>query len=178
MSRQSRPAAGEPFPEVLVTTLDGKAVQLGHACEEADWTMVVVYRGQHCPLCTRYLNQLENYWDRLCANKVGLMAVSADSREQLQAHMEKLEVSFPVAYGLTVEQMQALGVYISVPRSAAETDHNFAEPGIFVVNQDGNLHVVDISNNPFARPDIEQLVSGLEWIRDPKNDYPVRGTFR
>ena len=34
----------------------------------------------------------------------------------------------------TVEQMQQLGVYISHPRSPQETDHPFAEPGLFVIN--------------------------------------------
>ena len=57
------------------------------------------------------------------------------------------------------------------------TDHNFAEPGLFVINSDGRLQVVDLSNNPFARPDLEVFVSGLEWIRKPENNYPIRGTF-
>ena len=81
----------------------------------------------------------------------------------------------PLYYGLTIEQMQQLGLYISYPRSDKETDHPFAEPGLFVVNAEGNVQVVDISNNPFVRPDIEQMYSGLEWIR--KNDYPIRGTY-
>ena len=37
--------------------------------------------------------------------------------------------------------------------------------------------VVDLSNNPFARPDLEVFVSGLEWIRAPENNYPIRGTY-
>ena len=65
----------------------------------------------------------------------------------------------------------------SAPRSEQETDHNFAEPGLFVINADGQVQVVDQSNNPFARPDLEVLVSGLEWIRKPENNYPIRGTF-
>lgn len=47
-----------------------------------------------------------------------------------------------------------------------------------VVNADGRLQVVDLSNNPFARPDLEIFVSGLEWIRAPENNYPIRGTYR
>ena len=139
--------------------------------------MIVVYRGRHCPLCTKYLNQLETYKKRLFDNKVDLVAVSGDSKEQLEAHLPKLEVSFPLYYNLSLEQMETLGTYISVPRSEQETDHNFAEPGLFVVNEEGKLHVVDLSNNPFVRPEIEQLASGLEWIRNPDNDYPIRGTY-
>jgi hypothetical protein len=69
--------------------------------------------------------------------------------------------------------MQTLGLYVSEPRSEKETDLPFAEPGIFVINADGLLQVIDISNAPFARPDLEGLAKGLKFIRD--NDYPIRG---
>ena len=170
--------AGDAFPEITVQSLDGGAVTLGTLAAGTDWQMIVVYRGRHCPLCTKYLNQLEGFKQRLFENKVDLVAVSGDSREQLESHREKLDVSFPVYYGLTLAQMETLGVYISVPRSEKETDHNFAEPGLFVVNEDGNLHVVDISNNPFVRPELESLASGLEWIRNPENNYPIRGMYK
>jgi hypothetical protein len=64
-----------------------------------------------------------------------------------------------------------------VPRSEQETDHNFSEPGLFVVNENGELHVVDLSNNPFIRPELGALTRGLAWIRDPNNHYPIRGTL-
>ncbi|MEM7650672.1 MAG: redoxin domain-containing protein [Pseudomonadota bacterium] len=173
----SKLMAGDAFPEITVKALDGADVTLGNAAEGTDWQMIVVYRGRHCPLCTKYLNQLEGYKDRLQGNKVDLVAVSADSKEQLEDQLEKLDVSFPLYYGLSLEQMETLGLYISVPRSEKETDHNFAEPGLFVVNEDGKLHVVDLSNNPFVRPELEALTSGLEWIRNPENNYPIRGTY-
>jgi len=72
--------------------------------------------------------------------------------------------------------MNTLGLYISEPRSEKETDHPFAEPGVFVVNADGEIQIVDISNAPFARPELEALANGLAFIR--KNDYPIRGTHR
>lgn len=169
--------AGDPFPQITVNSLDGQEVTLGKPVTGTDWQIVIVYRGRHCPLCTKFLNEIDSYKQRLFDNKVDLIAVSADSKEQLESHLKKLNVNFPVYYGLTLDQLQTMGVYISVPRSEKETDHNFSEPALFVINQDGNLHVVDLSNNPFVRPDIENLVSGLEWIRNPDNNYPIRGTY-
>lgn len=72
--------------------------------------------------------------------------------------------------------MQQLGLYISHPRSAQETDHPFAEPGLFVVNEKGQVQVLDISNGPFVRPELGILLSGLGFIRNPENNYPIRGT--
>ena len=170
--------AGDAFPALPVHRQDGEIADISQPADGADWRMVVVYRGRHCPLCTKFLNALAGYRQRLSDIGVGIAAVSADSAEQLDEHQSRLgEVNFPLHYGLTPEQMQELGLYVSIPRSEKETDHLFPEPGLFVINADGQLQVVDYSNNPFARPDLETLVSGLEWIRNPENNYPIRGTF-
>ena len=169
--------AGAEFPPLTVQGLDDATVDISKPTGDADWQMVVVYRGRHCPMCTKFLNKLAGFRQRLKDIGIDVAAVSADSKEQLQEHQERLDVNFPLHYGLTIEQMQDLGLYVSLPRSEQETDHNFPEPGMFVINADGQLQVVDISNNPFARPDVEVFVSGLEWIRSPDNNYPIRGTF-
>ncbi|MCG8671978.1 MAG: redoxin family protein [Pseudomonadales bacterium] len=167
--------AGSSFPSITKSTLEGDTRDLSKPITGKDWQLLIVYRGRHCPLCTRFLNQLTEYRSRLDAINIDLVAVSGDSKEQLQEHTGKLDVNFPLFYGLSLEEMKSLGLYISHPRSEQETDHPFAEPGLFVINEKGTLQVVDISNNPFVRPDLENLVSGLEWIR--KNDYPIRGTY-
>ncbi|MGL6260901.1 peroxiredoxin family protein [Vibrio sp. WXL210] len=177
MATSSKLKAGDQFPSIEATLLDGSLVQLGKPNSPATWQAVFVYRGRHCPLCTRYLNELASYKQAFADAGVDIIAVSADSKTQLESHLEKLEINFPIAYGLTEAQLKTLGVYISIPRSEKETDHNFAEPGLFIVNEEGNLHVVDISNNPFVRPELGALTRGLAWIRDPDNHYPIRGTL-
>ncbi len=170
--------AGARFPALPVKDSDDATVDISKPGGDADWRMVVVYRGRHCPMCTKFLNGLASYRQRLLDIGIDIAAVSADSEEQLQEHKERLDVNFPLYFGLTLEQMQELGLYISIPRSEKETDHNFPEPGLFVINSDGDLQVVDLSNNPFARPDLEIFVGGLEWIRNPENNYPIRGTYQ
>ena len=170
--------AGAEFQTLTAFDADDAPVDISKPTGDADWQMVVIYRGRHCPLCTKFLNNLAGFRQRLLDIGIDIAAASADSKEQLEEHRTRLDVNFPLYYGLTLEQMQDLGLYISIPRSEKETDHNFAEPGLFVVNTEGKLQVVDLSNNPFARPDLETLVSGLEWIRSPENNYPIRGTFK
>lgn len=169
--------AGSKFQSLDVYDQQDELVDIRKPTGDADWQMLVVYRGRHCPMCTKYLNKLVAYRQRLLDFGIDIAAVSADSREQLQEHRKRLDVNFPLYYGLTLVQMQALGLYISVPRSEKETDHSFPEPGLFVINAEDRLQVVDISNNPFARPDLDVFVSGLEWIRSPDNNYPIRGTY-
>ena len=166
---------GAAFPSLKLATLSGDTVDIGKPAAEYDWRLVVVYRGKHCPLCTKYLNELPSFIDKLNDIGVDVIAVSGDSKAQLERHMESLDINFPVAYGLSIEQMKALGTYISDPRSPEETDHAFSEPALFVINGDNQVQVVDISNNPFVRPELATLVKGLAWIKDPSNSYPIRG---
>jgi len=170
--------AGSRFPAVAAAQRDGDEVSLAATTSSANWKMVVVYRGRHCPLCTKYLNALESHRNDLLDIGVEIVAVSADSKEQLNEHLSRLDISYPICYGLTIEQMQTLGLYLSQPRSDQETDHPFPEPGLFVINSEGDVQVVDLSNNPFVRPDLDTLVSGLQWIRNPDNNYPIRGTYK
>jgi len=168
---------GERFPALQVMDERGNAVTLGKPANGCSWQAIFVYRGAHCPMCTRYLNKLETHLAEFAEVEIDVIAVSADSSAQLASHREKLNVSFTVCHGLSEAQIQTLGLYISEPRSEQETDHRFAEPGLFVVNEQGSLHVVDISNNPFLRPELDTLTRGLKWIRDPKNNYPIRGSL-
>ena len=170
--------AGSAFPSIDVTLFDGETRRLGKPQNGMDWQLVVVYRGQHCPLCTKYLNQLTAFKDALAGIGVDLIAVSGDSKEQLAQHLTRLDINFPIAFGLSLAEMTELGLYISDPRSEQETDNPFAEPGLFVVNSEGKVQVVDISNNPFVRAELNALVNGLGWIRDPNNHYPIRGMHK
>jgi peroxiredoxin len=169
--------AGDLFPSIRLKSLHHGEVELGKPLNGKDWHLVVVYRGKHCPMCTSYLTQLEQLKNKFYALGISVVAVSADPEETASAHNQEMGLSFPVAYGLSIEQMKDLGLYISHPRSPQETDIPFSEPGIYVINEKGQVQVTDISNAPFARPDLVTLAGGLGFIRDPANNYPTRGTY-
>ncbi|MFV0574186.1 MAG: redoxin domain-containing protein [Vibrio sp.] len=175
MSYSAKLKAGSSFPSINVSLMDGSTVELGKPQGDATWQAVFVYRGKHCPLCTRYLNQIEEFKQDFYDIGIDIIAVSADSIDRCEEHCENLNVSFPIGYGLTVEQMKTLGLYISEPRTDNESPREFSEPGLFIVNEKGELQVVDIANHPFTRPEIRVLVKGLAFIRSPENNYPIRG---
>jgi hypothetical protein len=76
-----------------------------------------------------------------------------------------------------MDQMKELGLYISSPRHGMDIEAPFAEPGLFVVNEDGELRVVDIANVPFARPQLGSLVGGLKFMRGMTEAFPANGTY-
>lgn len=166
----NRPEAGRPLPRTVVSRLGGGELVLG---KSDGWTLVVVYRGKHCPLCRTYLKTLTDLLPRLQQLNVTVQVVSGDPEQKATAQIAEEHWPFALGYGLTVEQMRSLGLYISTPRSPQETDRPFPEPALFLINPEGNLQIVDISNAPFSRPDLNAIVAGIELIQ--KRAYPIRG---
>jgi len=170
---------GDNFPELFVKSQDNIDTALTRAFpSESDWQMVVVYRGVHCPKCASYLNELNELYAEYKEANIDVVAVSADSVAQLNTFLQdKVDsLDFAVYAELSETQMNDLGLYISEPRSPEETDHNFAEPGIFVINPDNKVQILDKSNAPFSRPDLKGLLNGIKFIQS--KDYPIRGTHK
>ncbi|WP_095588817.1 peroxiredoxin-like family protein [Actibacterium ureilyticum] len=166
--------AGAPFPQTDIARLGGGTITLGKP-ERAEWQLVFVYRGLHCPICKQYLSDLEQILPAFAEIGIEVVAISADTEAKAQQMQTEQGLSLPIGYDLSVAQMQALGLYISTPRSAQETDRTFAEPGLFLIDAGGDLHMVDYSNAPFLRPDLDRLPARIKYVLE--NDYPVRGTF-
>ena len=163
--------AGAPFPDFTWPLVDGG--ELAPARRKA-WRMLVVYRGKHCGLCRKYLAQLESMRGRFGGAGIDVFALSADPREKARAQVEEGNLGFPVAYGLREDEMRALGLYVSPPQPKDGVTWPFAEPGVYVINPEDRVQVLNVSNAPFARPSLETMLEGIEDAR--KQHAPVHGT--
>lgn len=148
-------AAGAPLPSMSWKGATGGIVD---PSSRPGWRLLIVYRGKHCPLCKAQLDTLNGMVDEFKSAGVEVCVASADPREEAEAQVKENGWTFPVGYDLSVEQMRALGLYVSDPRSPQETDRPFAEPGLFVINPQGLVQIVAVSNAPFARPDLKSVL--------------------
>jgi peroxiredoxin len=55
-----RTEPGAPMPTFRVRGVSGGELDIGRA---DSWELVVVYRGKHCPLCSRYLSTFNRLLD-------------------------------------------------------------------------------------------------------------------
>jgi peroxiredoxin len=168
--------AGNAFPKLTVPELQGGMLTLGAPQGGHDWQLVVVYRGLHCPICKTYLAKLEDLVPEFKKIGVDVVAVSGDPKSKARQMANEQELSLTIGYDLSIAQMHELGLYVSSPRSPLETDQPFPEPALFVINAAGEIQIIDLSNAPFARPDLQSLLNGLTFVRD--KGYPIRGTHK
>ncbi len=162
---------GGELPRISWPVVGGGKLDLA---EQSGWRMLLVYRGRHCPLCKRQLHELGALLGEYQSAGIFVAALSCDPQDRAEADVAEQGWPFPVGYDLTPDEVRQLGLFLSEPRSPQETDRPFAEPGLFVLNPEGRLQIIDVSNAPFARPDLRALLGGIKFVA--ANDYPIRGT--
>lgn len=172
------------MPRERVPALDlplvggGRYALGGPAAQRFD--LVVFYRGLHCPICAKYLMELERLAPEFGKRGVRAVAVSADGSERAAKMAEKVKanlVSF--AFDLPLSTARAWGLYISAGRGQTsiglEEPVLFNEPGVFLVRPDGTLYYGSTQTMPFARPPFSDLLPAVDYAIS--KDYPARGEY-
>jgi peroxiredoxin len=143
-----------------------------------NFTMVVFYRGLHCPLCSKYIKELDKLASEFAAAGVSILALSSDDKERTEQAQSDWELSnINLGYGVSVEQAQAWGLHRSAGKGKTsigiEESAEFSEPGLFLIRPDQTLYWSQVSTMPFARPHFREVLGALGFVIE--NDYPARG---
>jgi len=167
----------QPVPELEVPTVGGGTWRLSEQTPE-NFTLIVFFRGLHCPICSGYLKDLQRKLGDFAATGVEAIAISPDS----QARAEKSVADWgldelTMGYGLSLEKAREWGLYISTGRgptsSGVEETRQFSEPGLFMVRPDGTLYFGSVQTMPFARPSFAEVLNAAKFVVE--KDYPARG---
>lgn len=166
-------------PALRVETVAHGTFDLASATPER-MTLVCFYRGLHCPICAKYLTELEEQAPAFAERGVETIAVSADPLDRAQGMVEKISATnLRIGYGLDLNVARQWGLYLSQSRGMTsigiEELQTFAEPGLFLVRGDNRVYYASTQSMPFARPKFAELVGSLDFVI--KNDYPARGTY-
>lgn len=171
------PRHSVPVLDVTLTT--GTQFVLGATAPER-FDMLVFYRGLHCPICAKYLLELERMAPEFAARGVQLTAISSDDEARGKQMAEKINATgVKIAYGLGLQTAREWGLYLSAGRGKTsigiEEPALFSEPGIFLVKPDGTLYYAAVQTMPFARPSFQDLLGAIDFAI--AKDYPARGEY-
>lgn len=137
------------------------------------FTMLVFYRGLHCPVCKAYLETLATKIEDFSSRGVHLIAISCDSEERAKKAGKEWNIpELPIGYELSIEKAREWGLFISEGIKDSEPD-TFSEPALFLIRPDSTLYAASIQSMPFARPNLDDIVSAIDFV--VKKEYPARG---
>jgi peroxiredoxin len=164
-------------PDLVVPIVGGSTWSLAEQTPQ-QFTLIVVYRGLHCPICSHYLADLNRKTEAFNELGVGVLVLSSDdeARASQTKHDWQL-VSLPVGYNLSIETARNWGIYNSssngkTSAGVVEPDR-FPEPGLFLVRPDNTLYFASVQTMPFARPSFSDILKAVSFVTE--KDYPARG---
>ncbi len=169
----------QPVPALDVALTSGGHFVLGARPAER-FDLVVFYRGLHCPICAKYLLELERLAPEFANRGVRIVAVSSDDEDRGRAMADKVHAeAIGIGFGLSLPSARQWGLYISASRGKTsigfEEPALFSEPGVFLVRPDGTLYYGSVQTMPFARPSFQDLLAAIDFAI--AHDYPARGEF-
>ena len=165
---------GKKVPYLQLDTIDSHTWSTDDHLNKKN-SMVVFYRGLHCPVCAVFLKQIDNQLLDYKKANTEVIAVSMDSKDNaLKAKSLWSIDNLSIAYGLKEENAREWGLYISKSIKEVESDI-FCEPGLFIIREDATVYLANTSNMPWARPDVSDLPAKLIFAQE--NNYPVRGNY-
>ncbi|WP_422106350.1 peroxiredoxin-like family protein [Winogradskyella sp.] len=138
------------------------------------FTMLVFYRGLHCPVCEKYLKTLNGLLDAYAEKGVDIIAISMDVEARARKARMKWELSedLKLGYGLDAETANKWGLYLSKAIKDYEPDV-FNEPGLFLIKPDNSIYFVTLNSTPWGRPHLASFVKVIDFINT--SGYPARG---
>ncbi|MFZ5835757.1 MAG: peroxiredoxin-like family protein [Pseudomonadota bacterium] len=162
----------ELAPDLNLPTAGGDSFVLS-AQKPDSFTMLVVYRGLHCPICKNYLADLNQRADEFAALGVIPAAVSSDTAERATEAKNHWELDrLTVAYGMSIAEGREWG--LSVSRAISDKEPaEFLEPGIFLIRPDRTLYAASVQTMPFARPSFADIAGAIKFVTG--KNYPARG---
>ncbi len=167
------PLPRQPAPALDLPLVGGGRFDLA-AARPQQFTLVVAYRGVHCPQCKKQLSEIDSRLGEL--RDVGVdevVAISGDGQERAEQAVREWELeNLRVAYDMDEATMRSWGLYVSTGMTDTEPA-TFSEPGLFLMRPDTTLYSAHVQSTPFARPHLDNLLSALEFVRE--KDYPARG---
>jgi len=167
----------QSVPDLEFDTLEGTRWRLADQKPRV-FSMIVFYRGLHCPVCRRYTSELNGMLGEFDKRGVSTVIASTDTRERAEQAQTQWGLSrLTIGYGVPIETARQWGLYISSGRGATsagvEEPALFAEPGLFLVRPDKTLYWLSVSSMPFARPHFGEIAQAIEFA--VSKDYPARG---
>lgn len=166
-----------PVPALTVPTLEGADWSIQTAKPER-FSLVVFYRGLHCPICSTYVAELAKLAPDFAAKGVASIAVSGDPEDRARKAQADWKLGdLAIGHSLAIGTARTWGLFISSSRGKTSTGFEepalFSEPGIFLVRPDQSLYWSSVQSMPFARPHFREILAAVDFVI--AKDYPARG---
>jgi peroxiredoxin len=159
----SRLDAGDQFPSITVTPVDGGPLQLPGAVARK-FATILFFRGSWCPYCNARLRSFQRAKEKLDGLDVAVIAVSVDDEETTRELVAKHHLEFPVGHDADAAALaEATGAFVN-------PDPVYVQSTGFVLDPEGKVIVSVYSSGAIGRLVPEDVAGLVAYVRDHASD--------
>ncbi len=167
-------AVGSKAPAIKGKTNQGK-FNLKSATKDGS-VVVVFYRGNWCPYCSKQLTALNDSLQLLKDKGASVVAITPETMDGVSKTVGKTKASFPIlsdkklkiskAYQVnftldekTVEKYKGYG--IDLGKTNGENGNNLPVPAVYIIGKDGTIKYAYFDKDYSKRPTVASLLAQL-----------------
>jgi peroxiredoxin len=151
----------ESAPPLIAALVGGGTYTLGKEPPD-NFSLVVFFRGLHCPVCNAYLNTLQSLLPDFAKRGVEVIALSMEAAQRsAQCKTEWGLDQLQLGHSIDEATAREWGLYLTAQRKDDEPAL-FTEPGLFIIERNGILSSAVINTGPRLRPDLHEVLALLD----------------
>lgn len=144
------------LPEIKLKLIDGTSMPVPSEIPDR-YLALIFYRGTWCPYCKRQLTSYQAKLSELEKLGVTVVAAAVDDMASSKAMAQELGLTFPVAYGVTAEDVEGLG-----PWWAEDHHGKYIQPMEFLVLRGGTIFGSMYASGPIGRMGVDEVINGVK----------------
>jgi peroxiredoxin len=180
-SQQGLPK-GDKAPDFAGRDQYKKAVKLSEVLKKGK-AVLIFYRGNWCPNCSRALSNIQDSLSLLTAEKVTVIGIGPESAEGLAKTIKKTRAAFSVIRDKGLVIMKAYKIAFDVTRDMEEVHQKYhinvagnngpngnrlPRPSTFIIGQDGTIVYSYVNNSPYSDPASNNRMTVREILEKAK----------
>lgn len=165
----------DPAPNFATKDQNGRKLVLAAELKRGP-VVLVFYRGQWCPYCSRQLKKLEDSLSFIKAKGATLIAITPEKPENISKTIEKTMASYPIVYDEGLKIMRSYDVAFTVDSNTVTkyrqfgVDFNTANganganlpvPALYIVNTSGRIVFRHFDLDYKQRVSVREVLSHL-----------------
>ncbi|MCH7612954.1 MAG: AhpC/TSA family protein [Candidatus Marinimicrobia bacterium] len=155
---------------------NGENINLAELLEKGS-AVLIFYRGQWCPFCSKHLSELQDSLQMILDKGVSVIAVSPEKTENIKKTILKTNATFPIlydegykimnAYGVaykeTTENVEKYNTYLKADLENANWDgsNTLPVPATYVIGVDGKIKYVHFNPDYKDRASVSEILKQL-----------------
>jgi peroxiredoxin len=166
---------GDTAPDINAIDQDGKKVLLNELLKKGD-VVVIFYRGQWCPFCSKQLSKVNDSLSFVNAKGASVIAVTPETADNIKKTIEKTEASYSIIGDKNMDIMKSYKVNFGVDEKTVEkyktygidfdkangtNGANLPVPATYIIGKEGKIKYVFFNPDYRQRPSVKEILEHL-----------------